>query len=256
MNHSSIQLSVAIITYNEERNIERCIRSVLPVADEVVVVDSFSTDRTKEICHRLGVTFIAHAFEGYIEQIRYTLTQVSNDCVLTIDADEALSETLATSIIRIKQEWAYDGYTFNRLTNYCGTWIRHCGWYPDKKLRLYDRSKGSWQGLNPHYSFKVDLPKRVKHLPGDLLHYSFYSIADHADTANRFSEIAAQEAVRKGRKINVFVHVLLNPLFTFVKKYFFQQGFRDGYYGWVISVLSSYANFLKYSKIYAQQRRK
>ena len=256
MSHFPIQLSVAIITYNEERNIERCLRSVQPVADEIVVVDSLSTDRTKEICLSLGVRFLKNAFAGHVEQKNFALDQLSYDYVLSLDADEALSEELQQNIIKIKNNGSYDAYRFNRMTNYCGQWIHHCGWYPDTKTRLWKRSVGRWGGENPHDSVQLSDRASVKWLSGDILHYSFYSIADHADTANKFSEIAAREAVRKEKKVSLFVHVILNPVFTFVKKYFFQRGFRDGYFGLVICVLSAYANFLKYSKIYARQRKK
>lgn len=256
MSHSPIQLSVAIITYNEEQNIERCVRSVQPVADEIVVVDSFSTDRTKEICQSLEVRVIEHPFEGYIEQKNFALDQVHSEYVLSLDADEELSEALQRSIIQFKKEGQAHACKFNRLTNYCGQWIRHCGWYPDTKLRLWKRVEGRWGGINPHDSVQLSSLTSVVWLPGDLLHHSFNTIADHANTANRFSEVAAREAVNRGRKVNLLVHVILNPVFTFIKKYVFQQGFRDGYYGWVISILSSYANFLKYSKIYAHQRKK
>lgn len=249
-----IQLSVAIITLNEERNIERCIRSVQPVADEIVVVDSFSTDRTKEICLGLSVRFTEHPFADYVQQKNYALSQASYPFVLLIDADEALSEQLQQSILAAKADWRHDAYRFNRLTNYCGQWIRYGGWYPDAKTRLWNTANGSWGGQGIHESVALSAQSSVGWLAGDLLHYSYYTIADHVTTANKFSEVAAAEAIRRGRKINPVVHLLLNPMFTFVKKYFFQQGFRDGFYGWVIGVLSAYANFLKYSKIYAWQR--
>lgn len=256
MSTSPLQLSVAIITYNEEHTIERCLRSVQPVADEIVVVDSFSTDRTKELCLAMGVRFTEHKFDGYIQQKNFALDQVRHKYILSLDADEVLSEELQQSIIQFKQEGKEDACRFNRRTNYCGQWIYHCGWYPDTKLRLWRKAQGRWGGINPHDSVKLANTASVVWLKGDLLHYSFASISDHADTANRFSEIAAREAVGRGRKVSLLVHVIFNPLFTLVKKYFLQQGFRDGYYGWVISVLSSYSNFLKYSKIYAQQREK
>lgn len=175
MQSKSVKISVAIITFNEEKNIERCIRSVQEIADEIVVVDSHSTDKTKDICLNLGVNFIENMFEGYVEQIKFTLTQVSYDCVLSIDADEALSDELKDSILDVKRNWTHDGYFFNRLTNYCGRWIRHCGWYPDKKLRLYDKNKGAWQGVNPHYAFKMNENANAQHIRGDLLHYSYHS---------------------------------------------------------------------------------
>lgn len=145
-----VQLSVVIITLNEEKNIERCLKSILSVADEIVVVDSFSTDKTKEICHKYNVKFIQHEFEGYIEQKNLALTQAKFQHVLSLYADEALDERLQKNILSIKNNWKHDGYYMNRLTNYCGEWVHHCGWYPDRKLRLFDSTKGNWTGINPH----------------------------------------------------------------------------------------------------------
>ncbi|WKN41949.1 glycosyltransferase family 2 protein [Tunicatimonas pelagia] len=252
---TAVQLSVTIITYNEEKNIERCINSVKELADEVLVVDSYSTDKTKEICQGLGIRFIEHTFEGHIQQKNYALDQAEHEYILALDADEALTPELFRSIQQVKQHCNYDAYRFNRLTSYCGKWIKHCGWYPDTKLRLWNRQKGRWGGENPHDSVKMIAGSSTHHLNGDLLHYSFPSVEDHARTANRFSEIASDEAIRKDRRVNILVHVILNPLFTFVKKYFFQLGFLDGYYGFVVCVLSGYSNFLKYSKIYSKRRK-
>src|ERR1035437_3751774 len=131
-----IQLSVVIITYNEEYNIARCLESVKTIADDIVVIDSFSTDKTKEICESAGVRFVQHKFEGHIEQKNWAITQAKFPHILSLDADEALDGTLIKSILEVKNNWKYDGYYMNRLTNYCGKWIYHCGWYPDRKLRL------------------------------------------------------------------------------------------------------------------------
>ncbi|MBT8332765.1 MAG: glycosyltransferase family 2 protein, partial [Deltaproteobacteria bacterium] len=139
-----VKISAVIITYNEERNIGRCLDSVREVADEIVVVDSYSTDKTKEICHSMNVKFLQHHFEGHIEQKNYAVSCASCGQVLSLDADEVLSEKLQQSILAAKQSWRFDGYSFNRLTNYWGKWNRHSGWYPDTKLRLWDRSKGRW----------------------------------------------------------------------------------------------------------------
>ena len=142
-----LKISAVIITYNEEANIERCLESLEGTADEVLVVDSFSTDRTADICKSKGVDFIQHPFKGHIEQKNYALSCAGNNYVLSLDADEALSDNLIQSIRAAKQNWRADGYSVNRLTNYCGKWIRHCGWYPDKKVRLWDRRKGHWGGV-------------------------------------------------------------------------------------------------------------
>ncbi len=247
-----IKLSVVIITFNEEKNIERCLLSVKDVADEIVVVDSFSKDNTKKICEKHQVRFIEHRFEGHIEQKNWAITQASNPYILSLDADESLTKELAEKINEIKQNWQFDGYSFNRLTNYCGKWIKHCGWYPDIKLRLWDSRKGSWTGINPHDKYELT-GNSVKHINEDILHYSYYSISDHIKQVNYFTDIAAEAAVKKGKKSSVF-KIIVSPVVKFFRDYFFKLGFLDGYYGFVISMISSHATFLKYVKIKQLQK--
>ena len=250
MNRSPIQLSVAIITFNEEKNIERCIRSVQPVADEIVVVDSFSTDRTKELCQSLGVRFIENPFAGHIEQKNFALEQVSYDYILSLDADEALSEELQQSITEIKNDGRFDAYKFNRLTNYCGQWIHHCGWYPDTKTRLWKRSAGRWGGENPHDSVQLSNQASVKWMAGDILHYSYYSIEDHVTQINKFSSISAQAYFSKGKRVIPLVHLAVYPFFTFISRYIFRMGFLDGHMGYAVCKSAAYSKYLKYVKLY------
>jgi len=219
-----VKISVVIITYNEEKNIGRCLDSVREVADEIVVVDSYSTDKTKDICRRMNVKFRQHQFDGHIEQKNYALSCASYGQVLSLDADEVLSEKLKQSILAVKQNWQFDGYCFNRLTNYCGKWIRHSGWYPDTKLRLWDRSKGRWGGVNPHDRVIMDEQIRISHIAGDLHHYSYHSVKDHIDQINSFSGIAARAAYAAGRNTNLLLDIVFNPLLTFFKKYFLKLG--------------------------------
>lgn len=244
-----VKISAVVITYNEENNIERCLESLKEVADEAVVVDSFSSDRTEEICQNKGAHFIQHRFEGHIEQKNYAVSCASNQRILSLDADEALSEKLKHSILTAKKNWEYDGYSVNRLTNYCGKWIRHCGWYPDRKLRLWDRSKGHWRGVNPHDHVIMDKNSPICHLNGDLLHYSYPTIKHHISQINSFSDIAARAAFERGRSSNVLIDLCLNPTLTFLKKYFLNLGILDGYEGFVISVNTAYGKFLKYIKL-------
>jgi glycosyltransferase involved in cell wall biosynthesis len=244
-----VKISVVIITYNEEKNIARCLDSVREVADEIVVVDSYSTDKTEEICNRRNVKFLQHRFEGHIEQKNYAVSCAGYGHVLSLDADEALSETLKQSILAAKQTWRFDGYSFNRLTNYCGKWIRHSGWYPDTKLRLWDKSKGRWGGVNPHDRVMMDDQSRVCHIAGDLLHYSYHTIKDHIDQINSFSEIAARAAYADGKKASLLLDIVFNPLLTFFKKYFLKLGILDGYQGFMIAIHSAYGKFLKYIKL-------
>jgi len=246
---NKVNISAVIITANEERNIGRCLESLKNIADEIVVVDSFSTDKTADICEPYGVRLMQHPFEGHIEQKNYAVSQAESDFVLSLDADEALSDELARSISRVKDNWTCDGYTFNRLTNYCGKWIRHSGWYPDEKLRLWDRRKGCWGGVNPHDHVSMGAGSRLRHLDGDLRHYSYHRISDHIAQINRYSEIAARAAWDQGRKANILGDILLNPFFAFFNKYFIKLAILDGYAGFMISIHTAYGKFLKYTKL-------
>ncbi len=243
-----IKISVVIITFNEERNIQRCLDSVESIADDIVVVDSFSTDRTEEICKEKGVRFISHIFEGHIEQKNYAITQANHPYILSIDADEALSEDLIQSILAIKKNWKSDGYWVNRLTNYCGQWIKYCGWYPDKKLRLWDSRKGKWGGVNPHDKYELENGSKEGYLKGDILHYSYYSIFDHIKQVNYFTDIASKALYEQGKKTHL-LEILLAPFIKFIRDYIIHLGFLDGLYGFVICAISSQATFLKYVKL-------
>lgn len=250
-----IQLSVVIITFNEEKNIARCIDSVLPVADDIVVVDSFSTDRTREICLAKNVRFTEHSFDGHIEQKNRALTQAKYQYVLSLDADEALSPELQKTIKDIKNDWQYDGYSFNRLTNYCGKWIKHCGWYPDKKLRLWDITKGKWGGINPHDKVIMHKTATIKYINKDILHYSFYTIEQHLKQIDYFTDISSKAAFEKGKTSNGF-KIFYKSTFKFIRDYILKLGFLDGYYGYIVCKNSAYAKKLKYDKLRALNQQK
>ena len=247
------EISVVVITYNEEKNIERCLSSVQKIADEIVVVDSFSTDNTEQICQKFNVKFIKHAFDGHIEQKNYAISQAKYSHILSVDADEALSPELEESILKIKNNWIVDGYYFNRLTNFCGRWIHHCGWYPDQKLRLWNSRKGKWGGENPHDKFIMEENAQTDFLKGNLLHYSFYTIYQHIETINNFSDIAANVRFKKGEKSNM-VLTFFSPIWKFFKTYFILGGILDGFYGFVISVNSAHSTFLKHVKLRAMRK--
>ncbi len=253
---AAVSLSVVIITFNEERNIERCLLSVKEIADEIVVLDSFSTDRTEEICRKHGVKFFQHKFDGHIQQKNRAITFASHPYVLSLDADEAPDENLKASILAVKADWNCEGYTMNRLTNYCGKWIRHCGWYPDTKLRLWDSRKGSWMGVNPHDRYELnDRKARVQHLNGDLLHYSYYTIEEHYKQADKFSGIAAQALFAQGKHSGVFTP-LLKCTAKFIRNFIVNAGFLDGKYGWIICRITAYETWMKYNKLRALWRKK
>lgn len=243
-----VRISAVIITLNEERNIGRCLESVKDLADEIVVVDSYSTDRTEEICLSFGARFIRHKFHGHIEQKNWAILQTSNPYILSLDADEALSHELTSSIMEAKENWTHDAYHFNRLTSYCGKWIRHTTWYPSRKLRLWDSRKGSWGGFNPHDRFFLIKGATRKFLKGDLLHHSYYSIDEHLVQINSFSSIMAKSYYEQGRKAYPMV-IIFSPLWRFFRDYFLKMGFLDGFYGLVISVNSAHEVFMKYVKL-------
>jgi glycosyltransferase involved in cell wall biosynthesis len=243
-----VKISAVIITYNEERNIGRCLESVKDVADEVVVVDSYSDDRTEEICRSHNARFIKHRFTGHIEQKNWAVLQASSPCILSLDADEALSPELKASILGAKEHWTHDAYYFNRLTSYCGKWIRHTSWYPSRKMRLWDSRKGSWGGINPHDRYILNRGARSKFLKGDLLHYSYYTMDEHLHQINSFSSIMARSYFEQGRRVNL-LGVFVHPAWRFLKDFFILRGFRDGYYGYIVSKNSAYEVFLKYVKL-------
>jgi glycosyltransferase involved in cell wall biosynthesis len=243
------QLSVVIITHNEERNIGRCIDSVKTVADDIVVIDSFSNDKTEEICKEKGVRFVQHKFPGHVEQKNWAITQAKYPYILSVDADEALSEQLQKSILETKNNWILNGYYINRMTNYCGQWIHHCGWYPDRKLRLWDSRKGRWGGINPHDKYEMyEGDKTTGHLKGDILHYSYYNIDDHYKQVNYFTDLLAKNQSMIGKSAPL-LKLYLSPVVKFIGDYIIRLGFLDGAKGFTICRISAYATFLKYKKI-------
>lgn len=239
------KLSAVIITFNEERNIQRCIESLLPVADEIIVVDSFSTDRTEEICKLYSIKFFQNVFEGHVEQKNIALLKANHDWILSVDADEALSETLQKAIKKSLEAPQFDAFAMNRLTNYCGKWVKYCGWYPDTKVRLVKKNKAHWTGTNPHDKLELKEKSQVCSLQGDLLHYSYYTKEDHFKQIEYFGNISAKELFLKGKNISVFL-LYLKVITQFFKSYFVKMGFLDGKTGWHISSRSAYATLRKY----------
>jgi glycosyltransferase involved in cell wall biosynthesis len=250
-----IKVSATVITLNEEKKLEGCLQSLVGVADEIVVVDSFSTDRTREICSRYPVRFIQHPFDGYVAQKNYAMSQASHDHILSLDADERLSDELRESIIQVKKNWGtVEGYTVNRFNNYCGKWMHFSGWYPERKIRLWDRRKAIWMGTDPHDHVKLSKAQTGK-LKGHLLHYAYLTVDEHLRQVHRFAEIAARAKYKKGARVNFVINIILSPLFRFVKSYIFQLGFLDGYYGFIFCTASASMTFFKYVRLYEYRRK-
>jgi glycosyltransferase involved in cell wall biosynthesis len=248
-------ISGVVITFNEEKKIANCLKSLLPVCDEIIVLDSLSTDGTEDICKNLGVRFIQQPFLGYIEQKNYALSFATNNMVLSLDADECLSEALQQSILAVKRNMDADGYTMNRLTRYCDKWIYHCGWYPDIKLRLFNKTKAHWGGTNPHDKIMMAAGSKQLHLKGDILHYSIDSVEQHVQQATRFSIISAKAKYQKGETSNR-LKTLLHALGRFFKTFFLKAGFLDGYYGWLIAKHSAQGVYLRYSLLEPRNHQK
>jgi glycosyltransferase involved in cell wall biosynthesis len=240
------QLSVVIITFNEELNIKRCLESILAIADDIVVVDSFSTDKTEEICKQYNVKFIQRKWEGYSATKNFANSQAQYDWILSLDADEALSEELKKSILKIKKKAETETYKFNRLTNYCGTWIRHCGWYPDAKIRIFDRNKAKWEGKIHEQLITSSSPAIL--LKGDCLHYSYYTLDQHYRQSDKFSTLSAQSLYERGKKASI-IKLWFSPAVKFINDYIFKLGILDGMAGYVICKISAYTTYLKYKKL-------
>lgn len=242
-----MKLSGVIITYNEAKNIRRCLDSLLEVCDDILVLDSFSTDQTEAICLEYGVRFEKNAFEGHIQQKNEALRRATHNWILSLDADEALSDTLKNSILALKASSPAPGaFQMNRLTNYCGTWIKHSGWYPDTKVRLVFKELAHWGGVNPHDQLIPNSGIKVQHLKGDLLHYSYYTKDDHFKQIAYFSQIAAKELYAK-KVSSSWPKIVLKVTAQFIKSFFIKLGFLDGLAGWHIATRSAFATFQKYS---------
>lgn len=248
-------LSAVIITFNEEANIGRCIESVRRVADEVIVLDSYSTDHTVEIARTMGAVVHQEKFRGYIGQKKLAMQLATHNYILSLDADEMLDETLIASIQEAKKSFAHRAYRMHRCTNYCGHFIRHGLWYPDPKIRLFDRRVAQWGGLNPHDKIQVDKEFPVVKLKGDILHYSFKTPEDLVWQLNRLSSIAAASLYANGKRSNWF-KILFRPGWAFINGYFFRLGLLDGADGFTIAVNTAHQVFLKYIKLYRLQHAK
>jgi glycosyltransferase involved in cell wall biosynthesis len=244
-------LSVAIISYNEEANIARCIESVKPFASEIVVVDSFSTDRTVEIAESLGAKVFSEKWQGFVDQKNFALDKCGCEWILSLDCDEEVSAELAASLLETLAAPANDGYRLNRKTFFMGRWIEHA-WYPDWNIRLIRRGAGRWQGLDLHETLVV--PGTTASLNGDLHHYSFKDLRDLFERTVRYAATGAGSYNRGGREAGIG-KLLLNPMHGFFKHYILKKGFLDGFPGFVASVSNAIYVFMKYAFLWEQQRR-
>jgi glycosyltransferase involved in cell wall biosynthesis len=240
-----VKISAVIVTLNEERNIARAIES-LRCADEILVVDSGSKDRTREIAARLGARVIEEPWRGYAAQKNFAAHAAAHDWILSIDADEAVNEELEGEVLALKlTEPVFKVWSMPRLAQYCSRWIRHGGWYPDRKIRIYHRGFGEWVGSYVHESVKSEHP--AGELKGHLLHFTCGSLSEHVHTVDKYTTLAARELAMKGNSIPMR-RLTLDPAWTIFRTYVLRRGFLDGPQGISIAWMAGIYTFLKYAK--------
>lgn len=242
------KLTATIITLNEERNIERCIDSLLPVADEIIVLDSFSSDKTAEICRAKGVRFEQRTWEGYSATKNYLNSLATHPYIFSVDADEAPDEELIRVILRQKEKGFCGVYSVNRLTNYCGKWIKHSGWYPDVKTRVFPKEGSVWEGNYVHEELSFSGSPSTQLLEGHLLHYSYYNFTEHRARADQYSLLTAQKFHAQGKHVGI-LKPYISALGRFISMYFIKRGFLDGKMGCKIACISAQSNILKYKEL-------
>lgn len=248
-----LALSAVIITRNEGHNIQRCLRALQGLCSDVVVVDAESSDNTRELAQDLGARVITRAWTDYSDQKNFANAQARGPWVLSLDADEELSAELKRSIVEACAQGLNGAYRMDRLTNYCGTWVRHGGWYPDSKVRIFNRDHAHWEGSHVHETLYLESGTHVHALKGDLLHYSYPTIASHQERIERYSSLHARKLHHAGKHAGL-VKRYLSPVAKFVSGYFFQLGLLDGRAGFDIARLSARAVHLKYAKLHALQQ--
>ena len=249
-----LPISVCIIAYNEEDKIERCLQSV-SWADEIIVVDSGSKDKTLEICKQYTSKIKHRNWTGYVDQKNYTVSLAKNEWVLSIDADEEVSSALKEEIQQLFQSATtiYAGFKIPRLTNYLGKWIKHSGWYPDEQLRLFKKNSANWVGKELHERIQVN--GEIGLLHASIYHYSYCDLAEHLDTVNRFATLWAKEQNQNSKKSSVALMRIIRPVIKFFECYVWKRGFLDGYRGLIIAGIAAFYVFLRYAKLYELQQK-
>jgi len=246
------QLSVTIITLNEERNIRDCLESVR-WADEIIVVDSGSTDRTIQICREYTNRIWTNPWPGMNEQKRIAMDHAVHPWVLNIDADERVSADLRDQILRVLETLDGDGYRLPRKNYFLGRWMRHGGWYPDHVLRLFRKERGRYGGIDPHD--KVVVEGKVSTLPVPLVHLTYSSLSQYVARQNTYSSASAEALINKGRGISP-LFIPLKTLWKFIETYVVKMGFLDGFHGFVAAMGASFSTFWKYAKLWEHTRKK
>jgi len=251
---SDMKITAVIITYNEEDRLPDALASLRQVADEIVVVDSYSIDRTVEIAREAGARVLQNRFQDYGQQKNFAMAQAGGEWILNLDADERVSPELKRAITELKgggPPTNTAAFAIKRKTFYLGRWIRHSGWYPDRKIRLFRKDAASWHG---RIHERLDVRGAVAHMDGDILHFTYRDIGDHVRRLDRYSAFQAEEIIRQQKKC-LFLRLAILPPVTFLRHYFWKSGILDGFPGLVIATVQSWGTALKYLKAIALKRR-
>jgi glycosyltransferase involved in cell wall biosynthesis len=246
------ELTATVITYNEEAGIRDCLDS-LSWVKEIVVVDSGSRDRTREICRGYTDKVFINPWPGHLEQKNFAVSLASHDWILSVDADERVPEELRQAIERELSVPRHDGYWISRRNYFLGRWMRHGGWYPDRVLRLFDRRKGRFGGVNPHDRVVI-ADGSIGLISAYLIHLTHKDFSQYIRKQDWYTQISAEEQVRKGRRPGSVTgtELVLRPLIKFLQAYVLKRGFLDGFHGLIAAIAASYFNFIKYAKVWEQ----
>jgi glycosyltransferase involved in cell wall biosynthesis len=243
----SMQISAVIITYNEERRLEDALKSLAGIVSEIVVVDCHSTDETVKIARHFTDRVFERTWTNFADQKNFADGKAVHQWIFSLDADERVSPELRTELLGLRaEEPEVDAFSIPRQVYYLGRWVRHSGWYPDRKLRLFRKATARWEGEYVHE--KLVVKGRIGKLRGAIHHFTYRNIHEHLARINTFSDLGAQKLYAKKKKA-CWYHLVLLPFFRFVRAYFWKLGFLDGFAGLVISVLTGYAAFVRYAKL-------
>ncbi|MCL6524401.1 MAG: glycosyltransferase family 2 protein [Thermoflavifilum sp.] len=246
-------LSAIVITFNASAYISQCLQSLIPVASEILVVDSYSTDNTPQLAQAFPVRFIQHTWEGYGQQKNWAMQLATHDHVLFIDADEVLSPELQQSILQVRQQGFTGGYRLQRLNQYFNKWIRHGLEYPDHKIRLFNRLQARWSEDPVHETVVFSIPIEIQLLDGFLFHYTYRDIHTLWLKMDRYAHLGAEKLYQQGKKASTKT-LLLHPIATFGKAYLLKAGWKEGTAGLMLAVLNATSVFLKYAKLWLKQQ--
>ncbi|MGQ9672506.1 MAG: glycosyltransferase family 2 protein [Candidatus Aminicenantales bacterium] len=242
-----MEISAVIITYNEEARLEGALKSLQGIASEIVIVDCFSTDSTVKVAKKYTDRIFERSWTSYADQKNFANSKAKFPWILSLDADERVSPELRQELIglrAVEPDWA--GFSIPRLVFYLGRWIRHSGWYPDRKVRLFRKDRARWEGEYVHERLVVE--GKIERLKGPIHHFTYRNIAEHLARINTFSDLGAQKLYAQRKKCRLY-HLLCLPFFRFFKAYVWKRGFLDGFPGLVIAVLTGYAVFVRYAKL-------